>query len=57
MFRLYGKKESKEGTGIYLVFNHSFFRDLEFDPTNPAQPVGGKEQRKHNSDNESKLPL
>ena len=25
MFRLYGKKESKEGTGVSLVFNKNFF--------------------------------
>lgn len=61
MFRLYGKEENKEGTGISLVFNPSFFGELEFELTNPAQSLGSKEQKEYNNSgnekNKNKLPL
>lgn len=61
MFRLYGKEENKEGTGISLVFNPYFFGELEFELTNPAQSLGSKEQKEYNNSgnekNKNKLPL
>lgn len=53
MFRLYGKEEEKEGTGICLVFNRSFFD--QYSLKSPAQVINNK---KNNSKKEkSKLQL
>lgn len=53
MFRLYGKEEEKEGTGICLVFNCSFFE--QYSLKSPAQVINNK---KNNSKKEkSKLSL
>ena len=39
MFRLYGKDKEREGTGISLVFNDSFFDISELTTTSPAQSL------------------
>ena len=39
MFRLYGKDKEREGTGISLVFNNSFFDINELTTTSPAQSL------------------
>ena len=40
MFRLYGKDKEREGTGISLVFNNSFFDIDELTTTSPSQSLG-----------------
>ena len=40
MFRLYGKDKEREGTGISLVFNNTFFDINELTTTSPAQSLG-----------------
>lgn len=48
MFRLYGKKESKEGTGVCLVFCKSFFNTDNSSIASPSQYLGSPDDKKEN---------
>lgn len=54
MFRLYGKEEEKEGTGISLVFNNSFFDINELTTTSPAQSLGNTTKYDYKKENNIK---
>ena len=53
MFRLYGKKEGKEGTGVCLVFGKSFFNtDNSYIIASPSQHLGSSDDKsKENKNN------
>ena len=64
-FRLYGKEDGREATGVSLVFNKKFFSDqsdaLEFiaapstDPSSKSEQIKPNETRKTESDNKKPL--
>ena len=64
-FRLYGKEDGREATGVSLVFNKKFFSDqsdaLEFiaapstDPSSKSEQIKSNETRKTESDNKKPL--
>ena len=56
MFRLYGKDKEREGTGISLVFNNSFFDINELTTISPAQYLGNIRNYGYEK-KENKLPL
>lgn len=56
MFRLYGKDKEREGTGISLVFNNSFFDINELTTISPAQYLGNIKNYGYEK-KENKLPL
>ena len=52
MFRLYGKKEDKEGTGVCLVFGKSFFNTDNSSIASPSQHLGSSDDKsKENKNN------
>ena len=52
MFRLYGKKEGKEGTGVCLVFGKSFFNTDNSSIASPSQHLGSSDDKsKENKNN------
>lgn len=62
MFRLYGKQEKNEGTGVNLVFNHNFFTDELKTPLSSCQKETFKENlitlnKKFNDNEEKREPL
>ena len=51
MFRLYGKKEGKEGTGVCLVFGKSFFNtDNSYIIVSPSQHLGSSDSKENKND-------
>ena len=54
MFRLYGKDKEREGTGISLVFNNTFFDINELTTTSPAQTLGNPTNYDYEKENKRK---